>query len=316
MFSIAQILAFGLLATSVSAHGGVAKYTWGGTDYTGWSPYNSASGQSTIQRKYSSYDPILTPVGTNIRCNNAGETSQLTASIAAGSEITATWAQWTHAEGPVTVYMAKCPGACSSFDGSGAVWFKIDEAGLMSGTVGKGSWGNTVILDTLKWTSTIPATLAPGEYLIRHEVLALHQANTPQFYPECAQLTVTGSGSASPSSEYLISLPGGIQMSDPGVTIDIYAADQASNTVYVVPGPKVWTGGSSGTSPTSPASSVTSAPATTKTSTTSAAPATSSTAAAAGVAKYGQCGGQGWSGATTCISSTCTKVNDYYSQCL
>lgn len=32
---------------------------------------------------------------------------------------------------------------------------------------------------------------------------------------------------------------------------------------------------------------------------------------------YAQCGGIGWSGATTCVSgATCTVLNDYYSQCL
>ncbi|KAH7098385.1 cellobiohydrolase [Auriculariales sp. MPI-PUGE-AT-0066] len=32
---------------------------------------------------------------------------------------------------------------------------------------------------------------------------------------------------------------------------------------------------------------------------------------------YGQCGGQGWTGATTCVSGyTCTYSNPYYSQCL
>ncbi|EJD08183.1 uncharacterized protein FOMMEDRAFT_187171 [Fomitiporia mediterranea MF3/22] len=32
---------------------------------------------------------------------------------------------------------------------------------------------------------------------------------------------------------------------------------------------------------------------------------------------WGQCGGIGWTGATTCVSgSTCTKQNDYYSQCI
>ncbi|KAF9007904.1 cellobiohydrolase II-I [Cyathus striatus] len=32
---------------------------------------------------------------------------------------------------------------------------------------------------------------------------------------------------------------------------------------------------------------------------------------------YGQCGGIGWSGATTCVSgAACTVLNDYYSQCL
>ncbi|OBT68397.1 hypothetical protein VE03_02813 [Pseudogymnoascus sp. 23342-1-I1] len=35
------------------------------------------------------------------------------------------------------------------------------------------------------------------------------------------------------------------------------------------------------------------------------------------VAKYGQCGGQGWTGATTCASgSTCQAANQWYSQCL
>ncbi|KAF4781587.1 glycosyl hydrolase family 7 [Colletotrichum scovillei] len=63
----------------------------------------------------------------------------------------------------------------------------------------------------------------------------------------------------------------------------------------------------------------------TGTTTTSARPSTittsvrtSSTAPATGtVAKYGQCGGQGWTGATACVSgSTCTVVNQWYSQCL
>ncbi|KAK7036378.1 glycoside hydrolase superfamily [Favolaschia claudopus] len=44
--------------------------------------------------------------------------------------------------------------------------------------------------------------------------------------------------------------------------------------------------------------------------------ATISSACAQG-AVYSQCGGQGWSGATTCVSgAVCTVVNDYYSQCL
>jgi cellulase len=63
--------------------------------------------------------------------------------------------------------MAKCPASCADFDGSGAVWFKIDEAGLLSGTINKGEWGNGIILKTLKWTTTIPASLTPGNYIIR-----------------------------------------------------------------------------------------------------------------------------------------------------
>lgn len=89
----------------------------------------------------------------------------------------------------MTVYLYKCAGAFSSCDGSGAGWFKIDEKGLKAPPLSGTAWGNDDVLKTLKWTSTIPAKLANGNYLIRHELLALHQANTPQFYPECAQIS-------------------------------------------------------------------------------------------------------------------------------
>lgn len=43
----------------------------------------------------------------------------------------------------------------------------------------------------------------------------------------------------------------------------------------------------------------------------------STSAYAATVSAYGQCGGQGWTGGTTCVSGyTCTYSNPYYSQCL
>jgi len=41
------------------------------------------------------------------------------------------------------------------------------------------------------------------------------------------------------------------------------------------------------------------------------------TGGSGGAAHYAQCGGIGWTGATTCVSPyTCTELNDYYSQCL
>ncbi|KAL9114785.1 MAG: hypothetical protein Q9227_001465 [Pyrenula ochraceoflavens] len=68
------------------------------------------------------------------------------------------------------------------------------------------------------------------------------------------------------------------------------------------------TGGGNGASTTSAKPSTTSA----KPTTSAAAPPTSS-----GAAHYAQCGGTGWSGATTCASPyKCTVVNSYYSQCL
>ncbi|KAL1732013.1 hypothetical protein EV714DRAFT_248189 [Schizophyllum commune] len=50
--------------------------------------------------------------------------------------------------------------------------------------------------------------------------------------------------------------------------------------------------------------------------TTTGGPAAPTTGAGT-VAQYGQCGGQGWTGATACVAGyTCTRINDYYYQCL
>jgi len=90
---------------------------------------------------------------------------------------------------------------------------------------------------SLSYTTTIPSFIADGEYLIRHELLALHQANTPQFYPECAQLIVTGGGGKTPPSRFTAKFPGSYGASDPGVRVDIYSQAAQTITTYSVPGP-------------------------------------------------------------------------------
>ncbi|KAJ3377665.1 hypothetical protein HDU84_008324 [Entophlyctis sp. JEL0112] len=53
-----------------------------------------------------------------------------------------------------------------------------------------------------------------------------------------------------------------------------------------------------------------------KTSAKSSTITTSTTASSGCSAKYAQCGGEGWTGATCCVSSACTYSNAWYSQCL
>lgn len=150
---------------------------------------------------------------------NGGTSAPLSATIAAGDSITAFWAQWTHQQGPVMVWMYACNGAFTACDGKGPNWFKIDQMGMTAPPLTGTSWGTAVVEANLKWTSTIPARLAPGNYLIRHELLALHQANTPQWYPECAQLVVTGSGTSVPSGAFLTSIPAYASATDPSVDV-------------------------------------------------------------------------------------------------
>lgn len=64
------------------------------------------------------------------------------------------------------------------------------------------------------------------------------------------------------------------------------------------------------------ADTVETTPSTAPVASTSAAPKASEAATSGSVALYGQCGGQGYSGATTCASGKCQLVNDWYSQCV
>lgn len=134
-------------------------------------------------------------------------------------------------------YMANCGGDCATADPTTLSFFKIDEAGLNP----DGSFASdTLIANNNTWTVTIPSDIAPGQYVIRHEFLALHAAGTSgggQFYPMCASIEITGSGSANPVG---VRFPGAYTASDPGILINIYQ----KLTSYDIPGPPVYRAGS------------------------------------------------------------------------
>ncbi|KAF2019250.1 carbohydrate-binding module family 1 protein [Aaosphaeria arxii CBS 175.79] len=297
-FSTLLYVATSLLATA-SAHGGIGKYTIGTDVYQGWQPYQSASGQKSIQRQYGSFDPLMIPdlQKVNIRCNNAGALGTgLSASVAAGSTIKSTWTQWTHRPAAIMVYMAKCPSSgCNGWDGAGTVWFKIAHAGLISGTQQAGIWIGDQIVDTLSWDVKIPATLAPGEYLIRHDLLALHQKDNPQFYPECAQLIVTGSGTSVPPSSLLLAFPGAYKATDPGIAFNIDGDAAKTATSYPIPGGPVWDGTGNAPAPEPQPEPVPTTLATVP------APPKPTTPSCSPVARYGQCGGKTYSGCTGAV---------------
>ncbi|CAG8972585.1 hypothetical protein HYALB_00011317 [Hymenoscyphus albidus] len=225
-----------LLVAQASAHGAVTSYVIDGKTYPGYTGFSPSSSPDSIQRQWPDYNPTMTVTDKKVLCNG-GTSAKLTASIAAGSSITAKWSQWTHEQGPVMVWLFKCAGDFASCSGSGKGWFKIDQMGMTAPPLTGKSWGTAKVLKDLAWTSKIPAKLTPGNYLIRHELLALHQSNTPQFYAECAQIVVTGSGTENPSAEFLATIPGYASQNDPGIMIDIYSSKA---TTYTPPGPAVW----------------------------------------------------------------------------
>lgn len=269
--------------------------------------------------------------------------------VAAGDKINLQWTTWpdTH-HGPVIDYLANCGDSCETVDKTTLKFFKIDGVGLVDDTTLPGTWGDDqLIVNSNSWMVEIPPTLAPGNYVLRHELIALHSAGSEdgaQNYPQCFNLQIIGSGSDKPSGVLGTDL---YKATDAGILINIYN----SLSTYVVPGPTLYSGavsitqatsaitasgtpatGTGGavttsasagqTSSTTTARTVTSTTTsskttlTTKVSTTS---TTTTTAPSGGSTQsvYGQCGGTGWSGATACnTQATCSSLNPWYSQCV
>ncbi|KAF2709565.1 lytic polysaccharide monooxygenase [Pleomassaria siparia CBS 279.74] len=172
-----------------------------------------------------------------VRCYTSGAKTASTLSVAAGSSVGFKASPNIFHPGPLQFYMAKVPSGqtAASWDGTGNVWFKIyaEQATSSSGQL---SWGS---LNKGTVSVTIPKATPSGDYLLRVEHIALHQAsnlNGAQLYISCAQVTVTGGGSGSPSP--LVSFPGAYKNTDPGLKVNIYSGA----TSYTPPGPQVWSG--------------------------------------------------------------------------
>ena len=187
-------------------------------------------------------------------------------------------------------YLASCGSTTSDkCDGKSAKWFKIDQVGQVS--PGSTTWAQASVSSYLSLPSQqgptlispsvtgslamvrVPSNLAPGNYLVRHEMLALQLAVSQggaEFYPACAQLKVGGSGTGVPTQSELVSFPGAYSDTDPGIyDPQVYNSGQT----YVFPGPPVAAFVGSGGGSTSGNGTTTSGNGTTTSTTTGSPPA-------------------------------------------
>ncbi|KAK6226423.1 glycosyl hydrolase family 61 [Colletotrichum tabaci] len=237
---------------------------------------NGADQESSCVRMPASNSPIEDPTSNNMRCNAGSAAATTTCGVKAGDTVTVEMHQHNDRDctkeaiggahhGPVMAYLSAVDDAAAA-DGS-TPFFKIFESGYFAENK---TWGNDLINEGCgKQSFTIPSDIAPGDYLLRAETVALHaagSANGAQYYMSCYQLKIESSGTAKPEG---VSFPGAYKATDPGLLINIY------NTItdYVIPGPAVYGGGGSGSGSGSGSAPAPSAPA-------ASAPAASAPAAA------------------------------------
>ncbi|CEL10422.1 Putative Copper-dependent polysaccharide monooxygenases (Fragment) [Aspergillus calidoustus] len=244
-------LSFASLLATAAAHGHVTNIVVNGVYYAGWDinsyPYmetppvvaawgtpNTGGGPMDVSSGYTNPDLICSLNATN---------AQGHVTVAAGDKINLQWTEWpdTH-HGPVIDYLASCNGACETVDKTTLEFFKIDGVGLVDNSAVPGVWGDDQLIENNNsWMVQIPESIAPGNYVLRHEIIALHSAGTEggaQNYPQCFNLQITGSGTDEPTGTLGTEL---YTLDEAGILVNIYASLDS----YEVPGPALYSGASS-----------------------------------------------------------------------
>ncbi|KAF5378744.1 hypothetical protein D9615_007007 [Tricholomella constricta] len=207
---------------------------------------NSVDAGSSCVRTPPSNSPVTSVTSADLACNVNAASSAGVCQVKPGDDVTVEMHQQPgdracrneaiggNHYGPVLVYMAAVSDAKTAV-GAQANWFKVSQMGLVSNS--PDYFGSRVLNDNCgHYTFKVPANLAPGNYLIRAEVIALHVAGGSggaQFYPACFQVNVGGSGTVRPPT---VKIPGAYAASDPGILINIYQ----DLTTYVLPGPTAY----------------------------------------------------------------------------
>lgn len=199
-----------LMATQVAAHGYLNAFTLDGADYKGFSRWNPSFSPDAIGWSFTTPDegPEMSLDSPNFVCRQGAEASSNYGKIQAGGTASFFWTSddkvinpngWAESHrGPVITYIAPCNGDCASVDKTQLKWTKIAEAGVVSGPANtEGVWATDKLRENGGVNSaTIPFSIAPGKYVLRNELIALHRAHLsePEFYMQCGNIEVTGSG--------------------------------------------------------------------------------------------------------------------------
>ncbi|KAK7956778.1 endoglucanase B [Apiospora aurea] len=193
-------------------------------------------------------DPIAGLGNDNMACGvDGGKAVAYTCPAGAGSTLTFEWREFANLEqpgsidishkGPCAVYIRQV-GDMATSTAAGSGWVKIWDEGYDSAT---GKWCTEKLIDNDGLLSVqIPTNVPTGDYLVRPELLALHEADKgdPQFYVGCAQVAIKGSssGKLDVQADYSVSIPGHVKAGEPSVSFNIYQP----KFPYPIPGPKVW----------------------------------------------------------------------------
>ena len=179
----------------------------------------------------------------NFVCHMDSSVASEFVELAAGDSIEMLWTKWPPShKGPILSYLANAGDDFANVDKENLQFVKIDEAGLIHNDTDKNNQpvgyyaADKLIDDGYKWPVQIPEYTAPGNYVLRHELIALMGAKNEghaQHYPQCINIKVTRGGNDPITSG--VRAKDLYQPTDPGIQINIYR-----DLNYQIPGPEIY----------------------------------------------------------------------------
>jgi endoglucanase len=239
------LLALACGASLSAAHSFVSYIDIDRLQYNGFHPTTPGSDPLAIGWSTTAFDQgYVNQTGyttEEIICHRGSRNAHAHALVAAGDRIHIQWNGWPMShKGPVLDYLASCGDEqpCENVDKNELRFFKISQLGLISAThntAGPGGlWATDLLIaNNNSWVVEIPEQMKPGFYVLRTEIISLHNASQAigaQNYPQCLNLRIAGNGTLLPSGTLGKDL---YSPDEPSVHLDIYSG----LSTYKIPGP-------------------------------------------------------------------------------
>lgn len=185
-----------LSSEAVNAHSYITSFIIDGVAYSGFHPRDPAANPEV----FAAWRTEVTDDGwvgandygkPNIVCHINATSANGNLEIAAGNTISFQWNGWPESHhGPIVTYMAYCgqeSDSCLHANKTELEFFSIDAVGLINPNetlntypTAKGIWATDILINNNhSFTVEIPPALSPGNYVLRHEIIALHYARQP-----------------------------------------------------------------------------------------------------------------------------------------
>ncbi|KAI0808926.1 glycosyl hydrolase family 61-domain-containing protein [Irpex lacteus] len=235
------ILLLAALVEQASAHGYVNQIAVDGKWYAGNKPGSNPQGIPI--RLISDGGPLQlqSSDAVDFVCGKNATKAPLVVPANANSRIAFNWvgmdgvSAWIHHVGPLITYMASCGSVtCDYFEPTvDTKWFKVAQLGQLPNDTSR--WFQEAIsVSKATYIFQLPDGLASGGYLVRHELISLQNAVSPngiEFYPMCMQIHVDSDGQKEPESA--VAFPASYNSSADGLIFDTYTPPVPS---YTFPG--------------------------------------------------------------------------------